>query len=458
MSAGKTLERLLATRRAFIRSGATAALGWLSLLHSPNALAGRDKDKKSERKKSKDKKRKKDKTGDKDKVATPYTGRTEVIAAPELRAELLGSYEGDTQIGLGRVSDLVKSRPPELLGGIGDVGLVSRPRHETVRAALSALMSSSGLFTDTGSAPTTMNVFILRYGVVKYPKRVRAEVVLQFVFRAEGQAATRGVLACGNAEAGPILKSKQALGLVEPVFHAAFEDAFSKLVQSATFRDVAGPGWSPGSGIPERVGITRAGDEGYRPNPWAVETMPALRREVQAPTELILEDLAVMDRTYIDNKGGDPRRAATRLPALVLENLATFYPGAFRIARSKGASKGRPRGLILTGTVRRYDAGGSRHKLMVDIYLKDGKTDLNRFSIQTRWLRRPEPVVGSPSPRSATWWAYDGDRDINQMEERLASDLAYLLVMSRPQPYAYPDNPEVRFDGRERPPGLIESA
>lgn len=407
------------------------------------------------------------------------------IERPE--AQTLGNYGGTTRIALGQVTDETFSESPGFLGNTVNLIPVAHaePRIDEFKAAVDHLLAQTGLQAEAAAEADYLLDVVVRRDHVSYrepPKgkaRLRSEVFLEFRFRADGDTVGT-VLACGNAEAvsgrsGSLSAVKGYKKRTITTYQTAFDDALYKLVSSNTFLALVGEGWRPGVRPPADPEFPTARiDPGllYGPTEEAFSDLPKLR-EVLADRgfeRLILQDFEISDSKYLEKKYADPETIVRAIPELIREHLQAFHRDApIVVERRSNWSDGD--GLVVSGELLRVDSGGKKHQLQADVFLTDAATREQLYTVRVYWMRtmgtagmglipaaikvgREQNKLGTSAANDATressWTGYR-EAAIQQLEDDLAGNLAFLLVESLVPDAPPPDRLEVQFDGLDYP-------
>ena len=376
-----------------------------------------------------------------------------VIELMPPEAQYFGSYAGATRIALGEVRDEGFIEAPDFVG-VGPEAVyavvLAGGREGAIRSAVSKLLEVTGLAAAPGDADYLLDVvirrnrFFINQTAIKF--RLRSEVFLEFTLR-QGDTVVGRVLACGNSQRKTQLASKAK---VEATYQVGLNDALSKLVKSDTFRRLVGEGWTPATarwGNPEITPIDR--DKFYGPSDTAqAEVYPARLALVDVdPKTLVLQDFALMDQKYLEDKGADPELAASYLPELVRVHLGAFFPGAFATVERRGEPQPGD-GVVLAGNLLRFKIGSfakrvwigfgaGKDKLEAEVLFQDGAgQELFKLDIvSSNWGAGFQIKKGQ----------------LRDIADQAARDIAYLLVQALVPDYTYPPDLEVAFDGLPYP-------
>ena len=416
----------------------------------------------------------------------------------------LGHYSGALRIALGEIVDEGYAETPRFLGIGPNAAYLVRTRTsrlDAVREGMTHLLRETGLLAATAAdADFIADVTILRNSFSCDGDRMRGEVFLHVTFRKQDES-DRRILACGNAET-VYTRGYAGYKKPRPTYVCAFNDALYKLVESATFLELVGEGWSPGSrsAEPEPAEITRierAAYYGPHEQPPVVEELAAIIG-AGSYDRLIFQDFSVEDQDFIKEAGkaqkeadkflaklekkgkadeyqGPTSLAATttikgaalmgvspielacaRLPELVREHLQAFFPGAFpSVERRKEWEAAE--GLVVTGVIRRFNMGKMNTKLIADVFLKDGESGETLYTLEVAlgggvtWadglvMGFTAGIAGSTGSSFVPIYAEIAPA-MRDMQDDVARSLAYVLVETLRPGYEYPESLEVSFDG-----------
>ena len=367
-------------------------------------------------------------------------------------AAQLGKYSGETRIALGDVVDDGFSEGPRFLG-VGPQAtygiLLVRTREESVTEAVSGLLEKTGLLAASPAEGTyTLDVRIVRLRSFIHQTfgrfRLRAEAFIEFTFK-QGDSVAGRVLACGNSQNQAQFASKKK---VEATYQFGFDDALYKLIRSETFVRLIGEGWQAGSGsaVGGEYKIGRVSrDRFYGPSDLIRgEVMKAQTLSTSGSAHLVLQDFELKDDKFKPSEVADIDFAGKYLPELVREHLEAFWPGAFETLERRREWAEREGAVVLTGDLLRFKIGSYMKRAMIGFGA--GKDKLNAFVVLKDGASGEDlfKMNFASSNWGAGWQTKRGQ--IRDMADQLARDLAYFLVKTMVQDYAYPGDLEVRFD------------
>ena len=378
--------------------------------------------------------------------------RTVEVSVVPLKSSAPEVYGGASSIALGRVVDDAYAETPDFLGmGVESAYrvVVHGGRVSSVTEGVVQVLQSAGVLAlSSDAASHTVNVFIRRNRFSVDGKLLRAEVFLEFVFLRDGSPVGR-VLACGNAERKhPVVTTGKTLA--KSAYRSAFNNALNKLLQSTTLAEVLGPGWKPGAelGAEKDRKITRISrDQLYGPTEFTQDELvprvaPLLRG--LGSQKLVLLDLEVKDSKYLKKRKADPQFASSLLPGLLRERLQAFYPGAFSTIERRRTWEPGEDSLVVSGEVLQFNPGRAKTGYVANLQFRDGKTD---ELLHTMQISEGSSAVPGIVALSLTGWGFvEITTGLRDMHDDIARELAYLLVKTLPEDYAYPEDLEVNFD------------